>query len=571
MIEGYVIDAIPKVGKVELVLNGFRHVEVPTTYPIYAEVEDPRYIAQHPSVVEYFLEEWKTLDHKTKYIYRFEVNDIHAYYYMLKKGVRVVNDFPSPLAQTLYRLKALPMHKVFVLGSSVVTLEDDELKFPEINYAKVSLYDWYGDHPKGKYYRLWVNGELKEEGEIRDLQVEADVVECMGIACKRAKASVLIDSMKKRSPVDVKGLIFWSRITKVPLREIRYSTIGKALTTNEAWVALRKRVIIPRVKVNVEKLRSLNEVQNADKGGLVLFPKPGCYDRAIQVDFSSMYPSIISKYNISGETIDVCDDIGTEIGHTVCMKERGIVSEAIEWLVKAKEELKRRGEEELADAVKWILVASFGYLGYRNSKFGKIEAYETVTYFARKILRRAIEVAGESDLKVIHGLIDSLIVQGGNVGEFVKKITEETGIRLKIEAEFDWVVFTPNRNSLSYPQRYFGRKKDGGIKVKGLIRSNMPVLVQKFLRDLLEEISEETTCEGVKERVNDILPSLLQKYIRLSFFGEPSDYVIWVKGEPYIRGVRGFYNATTGYSGHDPYYYLNYLKRLTRDVMGWFN
>jgi DNA polymerase I len=35
-----------------------------------------------------------------------------------------------------------------------------------------------------------------------------------------------------------------------------------------------------------------------------------------------------------------------------------------------------------------MLVASFGYLGFRNSKFGKIEAYELVTYFARKTLRQ---------------------------------------------------------------------------------------------------------------------------------------------------------------------------------------
>lgn len=68
-------------------------------------------------------------------------------------------------------------------------------------------------------------------------------------------------------------------------------------------------------------------------------------------------------------------------------------------------------DPERAEAIKWILVASFGYLGYRNSKFGKIEAYELVTYYARKTLRRALEIAQEIGIEVLHGIVDSLVIR----------------------------------------------------------------------------------------------------------------------------------------------------------------
>ncbi len=39
-----------------------------------------------------------------------------------------------------------------------------------------------------------------------------------------------------------------------------------------------------------------------------------------------------------------------------------------------------------ASAHKWLLVTCFGYLGYRNARFGRIEAHEAVTAYGREAL-----------------------------------------------------------------------------------------------------------------------------------------------------------------------------------------
>jgi DNA polymerase I len=232
---GYVIDAIPKYNKIELILDGFRKASVKTTYPIYVITEEPSKIMQIPDIVSYHEEEWKTIDNKKMKVYRFESRSIEAYYY-LKNKVEVVNEFPSIISQTLERLKALPMHKVKIEENKVELLENENsLNFPEIKYVKVELEDWYGKSTKGNRYVLYLNGKIKETGDIRDLEIEADVAECSGISYDKVRASVKILEEKKRSPVSVKGLIEWSKTAKVLLREIRYATIGKALTTNEAW------------------------------------------------------------------------------------------------------------------------------------------------------------------------------------------------------------------------------------------------------------------------------------------------------------------------------------------------
>ncbi|AHC52175.1 DNA polymerase II [Sulfolobus acidocaldarius SUSAZ] len=574
--EGYLVDALPSYNSVVLVLDGFRKVKVRTTFPIYVITDRPEMIAQHPSVVNYNEEVWRDLDGRQIRLYRFELTDINAYYY-IKKRVKTVNELPTVMSQVLHRLNALPFRKITVeesgkekrssaerVGNSSARIELHPEEFPKVSFATVTSIDWYGPSPYGKRYVANINGEEEQEGKIDDLDLKVDVAECFGIACDKVKASVKIRS--KKAPVSIKGLIEWSLLSKTLIRELENSTIGKALTTNEAWIAFQRKVIIPNVVPRVEKMRTLDELKAVDKGGLVIFPRVGCYNNVYQVDFSSMYPSLIVKYNISAETVDKCNDVETEIGHMICLKEKGIVPEALEWLVNRKEELKKV-DKERAEAIKWILVASFGYLGYRNSKFGKIEAYELVTYFARKTLRRTIDLAGEHGLEVLHGIIDSLIVRGDRIREFIDHTQQVTGLKLK-EEKMKWVILFNAKDGTPYPMRYLGKLENGEMKVKGLIRKNMPNIVKEFLEDVVEVTGKADTCEQIDVGEIDVI---YRRYRQRVAHAEPKDYVLWVKRKPYVRGVRGFYDARKGYKGRDVFYYLDYLERSYEVILSALN
>ncbi len=558
-----VVDAVPREGGVELVFDGFRRAFVRTTFPVYLE-ELPPGVLSHPSVAEVFPEAWRRLDGTPVTLYRVELRDLRAYRDL--RRFRVVNDFISPLSQALVRLGALPMHNV-ELREGRVELEDDGYSFPGVTYAKVVLYDWYGEHVSGGRYRLYVNGALREEGDVRDLEVAADVVECPSSVCDRARASVKVVTELRRSPVDVKGLIIWSKSVRVLLREIRYASIGRALTANEAWAAMRRRYVVPKVVPRVEGIKTLESMAYMDRPGLLVYPEGGCYDNVYQVDFSSMYPSIIAKYNISGETVNACDDL--RVGpYTVCARERGVVAEAVEELIRLKE-LYKRVDEEVAEAFKWVLVASFGYLGYRNSIFGRIEAYEAVTFLARATLRLAMELAREMGLEVLHGIVDSLMVRGPReaVEEFVSKVNEATGLRLKLEDEFSWALFTRSREGLPYPHRYVGRRPNGSLKVKGLLRANQPLLVREFYEEVLELMAGAASCSELRG-LRPAVEGVYRRYRERAFRGEPREFVLWIRGEPYVRGPRGFYSAELGYRGHDPQYYEAYLARALEAVEG---
>ncbi len=360
------------------------------------------------------------------------------------------------------------------------------------------------------------------------------------------------------------GIVELSRLSRIPVQRLSRSSTGAALTAIESEVALRKNYLVPWQKSALEQPRSVMELLEADKGGLVFVPRAGrIMENVAQIDFSQMYPSIMSIHNVSPETINClcCSNEETEhvpeIGFRICARRRGIVSDALSHILKRRKyykdqikslkgemeryrsrmeneplppngqqflEQKRASLErslELYDhrqsSLKWMLVTSFGYLGYRNAKFGKIESHEAVTAFGRDKLLTAKEIAEDAGYRVIHGITDCLFLQipEKNTGRFSKRresfehehlkavcqeIGQVTGIEMSLEGIYDWVIFLPSRTKpgIAVVNRYFGRFRDGTLRVRGISvrRKDRPSWIKQAQDCFLDRMAE---CKTARE------------------------------------------------------------------------
>jgi DNA polymerase elongation subunit (family B) len=70
--------------------------------------------------------------------------------------------------------------------------------------------------------------------------------------------------------------------------------------------------------------------------------------------------------------------------------------------------------------LKWLLVTSFGYMGFNKARFGRIECHESITAFGREILLRTMEIADGMGFEILHGIVDSLWVKGRNLKNSAK-------------------------------------------------------------------------------------------------------------------------------------------------------
>jgi DNA polymerase elongation subunit (family B) len=156
--------------------------------------------------------------------------------------------------------------------------------------------------------------------------------------------------------------------------------------------------------------------------------------------------------------------------------------------------------EQRSKALKWILVTCFGYTGYRNARFGRIECHEAITAYARELLIRAKTVAEEHRYEVIHGIIDSLWLKpNGRVDHerLIKAISRESGVPVELEGVYKWIVFLPSKmTGMGVSNRYYGRFENGELKVRGLElrRQDTAGVVLKLQSDMLKVLARATTA-----------------------------------------------------------------------------
>lgn len=328
---------------------------------------------------------------------------------------------------------------------------------------------------------------------------------------------------------DLEGAIEIARITQQTMQQtVRVST-GTGISAMEVATAYGKGYLIPFRKREPEQFKSAFDLLVADKGGLTYQPVVGMHWEVAELDFASMYPAIMERFNVSPETIHCrcCPNSRVpEIGYSICRRERGLVPETLAPLIEKRLAYKhrlRRAEaaeqkefyRRRASAHKWLLVTCFGYLGYKNARFGRIEAHEAVTAYGREVLLRAKDIAEGHGFRILHALTDSLWVQKRGTSEeeyeaLVKEIERATSLPLELAGIYKWVAFLSSRvNPYSaVPNRYFAALEDGELKVRGIEarRGDAPEFIKDVQNELLAEMAKANTRQELAAR----LPRLLE-------------------------------------------------------------
>ena len=109
----------------------------------------------------------------------------------------------------------------------------------------------------------------------------------------------------------LKGLIQIARIGQMPLQQAARSSPGTLITSMQLARAVADGILIPWRKAEPEHFKTAGELLTIDKGGLTFMPPPGLHTHVAEVDFASMYPTIMTIHNISPETVNCgCCDAG---------------------------------------------------------------------------------------------------------------------------------------------------------------------------------------------------------------------------------------------------------------------
>lgn len=342
----------------------------------------------------------------------------------------------------------------------------------------------------------------------------------------------------------LQSLMEIARVCRIPIQRAADSSIGTCMSSLQFYEAVKRDLLIPWMKSEPEDFKTARELLIADRGGFCFEPKVGVHGNIGEIDFDSLYPTIMAKHNLSPESINCncCSNSDLrvpEVGYQICKRKRGLIPIVIELLLKkrraykqmrnkeADPNLKRVWDERQA-SLKWILVTSFGYLGYRNARFGRIEAHIATCAFARDALWKAFHLAERRGFKVLHGIVDSLWLKKEGAGEedyrrLCREISEKLGLPVSFKGIYRWIAFPPSKVNEGSPviNRYYGVFEDGRFKARGveLRKRDTPGIIRRCQEEMLKELAK---AEG-PEQVYKLVPAavkILRRYVEFLLTGK---------------------------------------------------
>lgn len=166
---------------------------------------------------------------------------------------------------------------------------------------------------------------------------------------------------------------------------------------------------------------------------------------------------------------------------------------------------------------------AIGYLGFKNARFGKIDAHIATCAFARQILQQTVHLAESRGFRLIHGIVDSLWLKKESATEedYLKlraEIEKATRLPVSFEGIYRWIIFLPSKTHRNIPvlNRYYGVFRNGKIKDRGIAtrRRDTPPIIDRCIREMIRVLAEAKNTEEFYAR----LPSaykVVERYIQL--------------------------------------------------------
>ena len=320
------------------------------------------------------------------------------------------------------------------------------------------------------------------------------------------------------------------------MQELSRLSPGSAVTALQVNQALRDGALVPWKRNLAEYWKTAEELLIADRGALVIEPKVGLHENVFEIDFASLFPNIMVNHNISPETVlcGCCPDSDHRVPFThynICKLRIGLIPRVIKPLIERRMTYKKRIADDPQRAqeyemkqnmLKWLLVTSFGYMGFNKARFGRIECHESITAYGREILLKTMELADSMGFEILHGIVDCLWVKGSEPRKLCELASREIGIPLELKGEFRWIVFLPNKsNGTGALNRYYGVMTNGKLKVRGIEtrRRDTPRLISNLQDAMLGKVAEAKTASEFYQKIPEAI-NVLREYRRAVLGGE---------------------------------------------------
>jgi DNA polymerase II len=338
--------------------------------------------------------------------------------------------------------------------------------------------------------------------------------------------------------VDLHGILYMARVGNRRVQDTNRNGAGYALQQMQVDAARDQGVALPWKRNLTEDWKDLPTLCAVDRGGQIVNPRPGLYEDVAACDFSGYYPSIVVRHNLSSDTINCacCPDgpLVPELGYHVCTRKVGHQAGVLAPLLVHRRRIKavlRRAEafgdvpeatvakyRAIKSEIKALCVVCFGYMRYRNARFGCAEVHQAIQCFGRAGMTQAREVAQALGFDMIHSMTDCVFLHKPGLTRadalhVARRISFEVGVPMDVEGVYRWLVLLPSKThsteaeDVGVPTRYYGLFEDGRLKVRGIEvqRHSTPAFVYDVQQGMLDVFAQAQNALEFRRRIPQAL------------------------------------------------------------------
>ncbi|MBT4597392.1 MAG: DNA polymerase [Candidatus Diapherotrites archaeon] len=321
-----------------------------------------------------------------------------------------------------------------------------------------------------------------------------------------------------------------SKLTSQTLEDVTRSSTSQKVEDLLLKEAYKRGTIAPNKAHEGEIRERLNR---SLKGAFVKEPLAGLHENIAVLDFASLYPSLIILHNISPETLNCshaeCKKNKSPDGTWFCLKEKGLVPEILEKMLKQRLQLKKEYKDKKKKgvddkvlfakqwALKIIMNSAFGYLGYARARWYSFEAASAILAWARDYIHKTIEKAEQEGYEVLYGDTDStfLLMKDKNkkdVEKFVDKVNNALSgdMELEVDGYYKRGIFVTKKEGGAAKKRYALIDEKNNLKIVGFeyVRRDWCNLAKETQRRVIELVLAEGKPEKAVELVREVIKEL---------------------------------------------------------------
>ncbi len=400
---------------------------------------------------------------------------------------------------------------------------------------------------------LWkdarTDADLKRTGLTLDSVFGAEFSKATDASSAATPAAMVHRLARERLPM----LLSWCQRCLMPLDSVCREKHG-FMNASAVNSFLIESTVIPDEQEFPEGFKTPVVEQLKENGGLVITPEAGLHENVAIVDFSSLFPRIFVKHNISPETINCrhpeCAEHGEKVpflGFHICLKRRGVYPEVFGRVLAERDAVKKRLKEAdpesdehrrldvLYRSLKMQLVSPYGYMQFALNNFRSVDGNRSIPAFGRWYLLQARDMAETAGFNVIYADTDSLFIQGGDrksYGAFCDSVSKAFDMELKLEHVCRWVLFVPERpgGKKGLKKKYFA-SEDGEVLVRGLEvrRQDRPVIAKRVQERVLQMLAAAPDAAGFRAVLPEVTAYVRGEAARIAEGRATTDELVIVR------------------------------------------